>query len=116
VVRRDVACGVARIVSAHPQNRGNEVFPAVDLIHHHLQIGLFTVIAVNPDGPVATKEALDLDEAVSHHRQPHGVFQGVVVLLERLLSVEGRVDIGELHLAEILALELGDAGQAGQGV
>jgi hypothetical protein len=42
------------------------------------------------------------------------VLQGVVVVLEGLPRVEGRVDVGELHLAEVLPSELRELGQAGE--
>jgi hypothetical protein len=44
------------------------------------------------------------------------MLKGVVVVEEGLLGVEGRVEVGELDLADVFALELGQPRQGHQGV
>jgi len=44
------------------------------------------------------------------------VLERVVVLEEALLRVEGRVEVGELDLAQVLRRELRQSGEAPQGV
>jgi hypothetical protein len=48
--------------------------------------------------------------------KPDGVLERVVVVLERLLGVEGRVEVGELHLADVLGRVLGEPAEARQRV
>ena len=38
--------------------------------------------------------AAGLEQAVAHHRQPDGVLERIVVVRERLLRVERRVEVG----------------------
>jgi len=71
---------------------------------------------MNPNGAVLAEEPFDLDESVSHHRQPYRVLQGIVVVLEGLLSVKGRVEVRELDLSEVVPLELGYASKAGERI
>ncbi len=40
--------------------------------------------------------------SVSHERKPGGVLHPVVVVIERLACVEGRVDVDELDFAPVL--------------
>jgi hypothetical protein len=65
---------------------------------------------------VGREQLADLEQPVAHHRQPNGVLERVVVVLERLLGVEGRVEVRELHLADVLAGELGQLTEARQRV
>lgn len=86
------------------------------LVHRHLEVGHLAVIAVDPHRAVVGEQRLDLQQAVAQHSQPDGVFEGVVVVQEGLLRIEGRVEVGELDLAQVFARELRQLGQAVQGV
>lgn len=67
------------------------------------------IVEMHPHRPVGRKQLPDLLQPVAHHRQPDGVLQRVVVVDERLPSVEGRVEVGKLDLADDLVAELGQA-------
>ena len=60
------------------------------------------VIEMHPDGAIVAEQCPHVEEAVSHHGEPHGVFKRVIVRTERLLGVKRRVDVDQLDLADVL--------------
>ncbi len=71
---------------------------------------------MHPHGAFRGEQFTDLSEPIAHHRQPDRVLERVVVLEKALLRVEGRIEVGELDLAEVLRRELRQSGEAPQGV
>ena len=92
-----------------PHDRGNEILLSEDLIHYGVTAVLFSVVEMHPDRAVGREQLADLEQPLAHHRQPDRALERVVVVLERLLRVEGLVEVGELHLADVLAGELGSS-------
>lgn len=66
------------------------------------------VVEVHPDGAVVGEQRHELTDAVAHHRQPDRVLVVVVVLVKRLASVEGRVDVDQPNLPSVRLGVLGD--------
>ena len=60
-----------------------------------------TIIQTNPDAAVLTQELAKELEARVHHVEPSGVFEVVVVMLERGAGVVRRIDVDALHLSGI---------------
>ena len=62
----------------------------------------FIVIKVYPDAAVLAQELSEEFEARIHHVEPGGVFEVVVVMLERGAGVVRRIDVDALHPPLIL--------------
>ncbi len=95
---------VAR-VTLLPHNCCHEAIAPEHFVHHYFEIRLLAVVTVNPDRPIIGKQFLHLNETVAHHGQPDRVLKGVIVVQEGLTRVEGRVQVRELHLADVLSCE-----------
>ncbi|MBN1093451.1 hypothetical protein JKP75_13285 [Blastococcus sp. TML/M2B] len=72
-----------------------------DLVEHAAGPVLLDVIEVDPHAAVVGEQPSDLVQPVAQHGQPHRVLDGVVVVGERLPGVERRVDVDQLHLADV---------------
>jgi len=99
-----------------PDHVPDEVAAPEHLVHQHAAVRHLGVVKVYPYRAVGSQQIADEQESVAHHRQPDRVLEGVVVLGERLASVERRVDVDQLDLAEQVVRVLRNARQCVQGV
>ena len=110
------SCLGRRSLRRLPDDRSEVTIATENFVEHAACSMDFGVVEVYPHGSVSRKELADLEQAVAHHRQPDRVLQRVVVVLERLLGVERRVEVDELDLADVLAGELRQLAEARERV
>ena len=70
------------------------------------------VVQVEPHGTILRQQTANLHQPVPDHGQPDRVFEIVVVVLEGLAGVEGRVDVRQPHATDVLGGELRQFQQA----
>lgn len=84
---------------------GQEVPSSKNLIRHHLEIVRFVVVKRHPERPVLRQQVADHLQPVAHHREPDGMLQPVVIVLEGRAGVVGWVDEDAFHPAGMVGLQ-----------
>jgi hypothetical protein len=65
----------------------------------------FIVINRNPNRPLSMEQVFEQNETVEHEIEPKGMFLHVVVMLESVARVVGRVNVDALDFARIMLFE-----------
>ena len=84
-----------------PNNRRNKVLPSKDFIAHDFHVRLFIIVYGNPDGAILPKELAEEFEARVHYVEPGGVFEVIVIVLERRACIIRRIDVDAFHAPRI---------------
>lgn len=79
-----------------PDIRCNKIPPPEDLIHDDLQVVPLVVIDGDPDTAILGEQLPQQFQPRVDHREPLGMFEVVVVMLEGALRVVGGIDVDAL--------------------
>jgi len=75
------------------------------LVEHDLEIVVLLLIEVDEQDTLRRKEMVNDRDPRAHHREPSAMLKTIVVMLERLLRVEGRVNVDALDPPRELLLQ-----------
>src|ERR1019366_7777565 len=86
-------------------NGSDSVGTAKDLVQENIEITDLSIVDLTPERPILREEFTKEFQAVTHHREPDGMFKTIVVFLECLTGVEWRINVDQLDLARVVPLE-----------